>query len=130
MQTHNPQDTSKILDYWYVMEFLGQDSYEMSTGASENRRKVKNYKKKLEEMKRSGNKKGERRQINAFLDLKKGQSLYEVLRHGHLGKDYGLSGKGKAGGLHREDCGVSGGKPGGAAGKKLRPHCCGQLPDG
>ena len=47
MQTHNPQDTSKILDYWYVMEFLGQDSYEMSTGASENRRKVKNYKKKI-----------------------------------------------------------------------------------
>lgn len=76
MQTHNPQDTSKILDYWYVMEFLGQDSYEMSTGASENRRKVKNYKKKLEEMKRSGNKKGERRQINAFLDLKKEQAAF------------------------------------------------------
>lgn len=93
MQTHNPQDTSKILDYWYVMEFLGQDSYEMSTGASENRRKVKNYKKKLEEMKRSGNKKGERRQINAFLDLKKGQSLYEVLKKECAGCGMGTWGK-------------------------------------
>ncbi len=93
MQTHTPQDTIKILDYWFVMEFLSQDSYEMSTGASENRRKVKNYKKKLAEMKRSGSKKGERRQINAFLDLKKGQSLYEVLKEECAGCGMGTWGK-------------------------------------
>lgn len=66
---------SKILDYWFAIEFLGQDSYEMCTNALDNQRKVKVYKKSLEDKKDNV-----RKQITSFLDVKEGRSLYEVIR--------------------------------------------------
>lgn len=58
---------SKVLDYWYVIEFLGQDSYETSTGAGDIKSRLRVYKNNLK------NGKGEaRKQLAVFIDLEEG----------------------------------------------------------
>lgn len=75
MQSDKIKETSKILDYWFAIEFLGQDSYEMCTNSVDSKRKVSVYKKNL-----ANNKDSERKQITTFLDVRKGQSLYDVIK--------------------------------------------------
>ena len=69
MISEKVQDAIQILDYWFTMEFLSQNSYEMCTNAADTRRKLREYKKKL-----AG------KQIEAFLDLEKGQSLCQTIQ--------------------------------------------------
>lgn len=69
MISEKAQDAIQILDYWFTMEFLSQNSYEMCTNAADTRRKLREYKKKL-----AG------KQIEAFLDLEKGQSLCQTIQ--------------------------------------------------
>lgn len=47
MISEKVQDAIQILDYWFTMEFLSQNSYEMCTNAADTRRKLREYKKKL-----------------------------------------------------------------------------------
>lgn len=69
MISEKVQDAIQILDYWFTMEFLSQNSYEMCTNVADTRRKLREYKKKL-----AG------KQIEAFLDLEKGQSLCQTIQ--------------------------------------------------
>lgn len=69
MISEKVQDAIQILDYWFTMEFLSQNSYEICTNAADTRRKLREYKKKL-----AG------KQIEAFLDLEKGQSLCQTIQ--------------------------------------------------
>lgn len=69
MISEKVQDAVKILDYWFTMEFLSQNSYEMCTNAADTRRKLREYKKKM-----AG------KQIEAFLELEKGQSLCQAIQ--------------------------------------------------
>lgn len=81
MQTQNSGaggKVGKILDYWSVLEFLGQDSYEVCTGASDKKRKLLSYKNSLKRERKKPER--ERKQLSVFLDLEKGQDLYECIR--------------------------------------------------
>lgn len=75
MQSDDIITARKVLDYWFTIEFLGQDSYEMCTCAADSKRKVRAYKKSLTEQKGK-----ERKQITAFLDLEKNQSIYDTIK--------------------------------------------------
>lgn len=67
----------QILEYWFATEFLGQDSYEACTNALFNQHKVKAYKKKLSLKDKDKN---TRKQITSFFEVKRGQSLYNVIK--------------------------------------------------
>lgn len=67
----------QILEYWFATEFLGQDSYEACTNALFNQQKVKAYKKKLSLKDKDKN---TRKQITSFFEVKRGQSLYNVIK--------------------------------------------------
>lgn len=63
-----------ILDYWFTIEFLGQDSFDMSTGASACLREIKKHKKDI------GLKKSNRKQIFDFVELESDKQLYDAIK--------------------------------------------------
>lgn len=67
------QTAEKVLDYWFTIEFLGQDSYEAVTEA-------KTIKKNFELFKKlSPDKKNSRKQISIFQDLEEQSDIYSTI---------------------------------------------------
>ena len=75
MGPNQREETRKILEYWYVMEFLSQSSYKVSTNASKIKEKAEAYKNELEK-----GKPGSRKQIAVFLEPEKSQSLHDAVK--------------------------------------------------
>ena len=61
---------SKVLDYWFSIEFLSQESYESTTERKERKKKAKDFKNKLHKEKSANDK-----QIVSVIDLEE-KSLY------------------------------------------------------
>lgn len=61
---------SKVLDYWFSIEFLSQESYESTTERKERKKKAKDFKNKLHKEKSANDK-----QIVSVIDLEE-NSLY------------------------------------------------------
>lgn len=71
----NKQIASRVLDYWFAIEFLGQDSYEMCTDDRNIRREMHKFLNSSQTGKKS------RKQIFYFEKLDSQDSIYDVVRN-------------------------------------------------
>ena len=69
----NKQIASQVLDYWYAIEFLGQDSYDVCTEESKHVRELKQFKKSDESTK------DRRRQISVFEIVNSESDIYSQI---------------------------------------------------
>ena len=79
----NKDIASKVLDYWFAIEFLGQDSYDMCTDEKKLTRDMAKFKKS------DPSEKQRRKQIFAFDKLKNDDDIYHVITS--QARDCGMS---------------------------------------